>query len=149
MTDIEGMDQEDHSPAGGPAKGNGLVTTGALSPIAGRMEHLFPTLTAAQTARVAAHGRVRAIREGETLVEAGDHVVPFFLVTAGVLEVVRPLETGDTLVAVHLPGQFSGEVNMIWAPRALRVRVRESGTVIGRSRPPGDARPDRRRSARS
>jgi thioredoxin reductase (NADPH) len=131
MTDIEGMDQEDHSPADGPAKGSGLVTTQALSPIAGRMDHVFPMLTAAQIARVAAHGRVRAIREGDTLVEAGDHVVPFFLVTAGAIEVVRPLETGDTLVAVHSPGQFSGEVNMISGRRALfRVRVRESGTVI-------------------
>ena len=35
--------------------------------LASRSEHVFPTLTPAQIARIAAHGRVRAIREGEIL----------------------------------------------------------------------------------
>ena len=47
-----------------------------------RAAHAFPTLTAAQIGRIAAHGRVRSIERGEVLVEAGAHVVPFFVVTA-------------------------------------------------------------------
>src|SRR5258706_14328513 len=46
-------------------------------------ERIFPTLTPAQIKRIAAHGQVRSIRSGEVLVEAGAHVVPFFVVTAG------------------------------------------------------------------
>jgi thioredoxin reductase (NADPH) len=69
--------------------------------------------------------------EGEMLVNAGDPVVPFFVVTAGAIEVVRTHGASETIVAVHGPGQFSGEVNMISGRRALLTsRVRKSGTVI-------------------
>ena len=99
--------------------------------LASRSEHVFPTLTPVQIARIAAHGHVRAIREGEILVESGDAVVPFFVVTAGEVEIVRPSRSGDTLVTIHAPGQFTGEVNMISGRRALfRARARRSGTLI-------------------
>jgi len=82
-------------------------------------------------ARIALHGRRRPIQRGELLVEAGDRVVPFFVVTAGAIEVIRTSGGTETLVAVHRPGQFSGEVNMISGRRALLgARVRESGEVI-------------------
>jgi hypothetical protein len=42
----------------------------------GRAEQMFPTLTTAQIARVAQHGRRRHIRAGETLIEVGQTVVP-------------------------------------------------------------------------
>ena len=45
--------------------------------------------------------RLRSIRPGEVLVEAGAQVVPFFVVTAGQVEIVRPSGTTETLVAVH------------------------------------------------
>src|SRR5260370_59136 len=44
------------------------------------MERLFPTLTGAQIARIAARGRRRTIARGEMLVEVGDKDVPFFVV---------------------------------------------------------------------
>src|SRR5207245_2257990 len=68
---------------------------------------------------------------GEVRVEAGGHVVPFFVITAGQVEIVRPSGTTETLVALHGPSQFSGEVNMLSGRRALfRARVREMGEVI-------------------
>jgi thioredoxin reductase (NADPH) len=95
------------------------------------MERMFPTLTTAQIERIATHGRVRPIRPGEVLIEAGDQIVPFFVVTRGQVEVVRSSGTTETLVAIHGPGQFTGEVNMLSGrPALLRVRVRESGEVI-------------------
>jgi hypothetical protein len=39
-------------------------------------------------------------------------VVPFFVVTAGQVEIVRPSGTTEALVAVHTPGQFTGTVGM-------------------------------------
>ncbi len=99
------------------------------------IERIFPTLTQAQVARIAAHGSVRRIRPGEVLFEAGDPVVPFFVVTAGQIEIVRPSSAGETLVAVHGPGQFTGEVNMLSGRRALaRGRVTEPGTVVALDR---------------
>ena len=70
-------------------------------------------------------------RLGEVLVEAGQRAVPFFVVAAGRLEVVRPSGTTETLVAVFGPGQFTGEVNMLSGrPALVRARASESGEVI-------------------
>jgi thioredoxin reductase (NADPH) len=99
------------------------------------IERIFPTLTGAQVARIAAHGSVRRIQRGEVLFEAGDPVVPFFVVTAGQIEIVRPSNAGEMLVAVHGPGQFTGEVNMLSGRRALaRGRATEAGAVIAMDR---------------
>jgi thioredoxin reductase (NADPH) len=95
------------------------------------VERMFPTLTPAQIARIAPHGRARRVDRGEVLVEAGAQVVPFFVVVSGRLEAVRPSAAGEALVAVHGPGQFTGEVNMLSGRRALvRSRATEPGEVI-------------------
>jgi thioredoxin reductase (NADPH) len=97
-----------------------------------RADHIFPTLTPVQIARIAEHGRVRAMERGDVLVEAGQTVVPFFVVTAGQVEIVRTVPSGgEALVVVHGPGQFTGEANMLSGRRALaQARARESGEVI-------------------
>jgi thioredoxin reductase (NADPH) len=96
-----------------------------------RLDHVFPTLTSSQLERVAAHGRTRQVHTGEVLVEAGQRVVPFFVVKSGQIEIVRPTGTAETLIAVHAPGQFTGEANMISGRRALfRARAREAGELI-------------------
>lgn len=103
----------------------------APSLVSSRAEQMFPTLTPAQVARIAAHGRVRSFQRGEVLVEAGDHEVPFYVVTAGEVEIVRPSGGTETLVAVHGPGQFSGEVNMLSGRRTLvRARATQPGEVV-------------------
>jgi thioredoxin reductase (NADPH) len=91
----------------------------------------FPVLTPAQIARVAAHGHVRPIRSGEVLVEQGDKVVPFFVLTSGEIEIVRPSGAIETHITTHGPGHFTGEVNMISGRRTLvRMRVTRDGEVI-------------------
>jgi thioredoxin reductase (NADPH) len=95
------------------------------------VERMFPKLTPAQIEQIAVHGRVRPIRSGEVLVEAGEQVVPFFVVTRGQVEIVRPSGTTEMLVAVHGPGQFTGEINMLSGrPALLRARAGEAGEVI-------------------
>jgi thioredoxin reductase (NADPH) len=92
---------------------------------------MFPTLTPAQVARVAAHGVVRPIASGEVLIEAGAPVVPFFVVKTGKVEIVQPSTLGETLITVHGPGKFNGEANLILGRRSLtRARVIEPGDVI-------------------
>ena len=103
-----------------------------LQPIAPSVrERLFPTLNAAQIARITAHGRRRSISRGDVLVEAGDKAVPFFVVVSGEVQVLRPSATAETLVVVHRPGEFLGEANMLTGRRALlRAVVTESGEAI-------------------
>jgi thioredoxin reductase (NADPH) len=101
------------------------------APVQSRPDHVFPTLTAAQIARIAAHGRVRSIQRGEVLVEVGDKAVPFFVVKSGEIQIVRPSDATEKLIVVHGPGQFSGEATMISGRRALvRARASQTGEVI-------------------
>jgi thioredoxin reductase (NADPH) len=94
-------------------------------------ERMFPTFTRAQLARVAALGRTRATQVGELLFEAGEVTTAFFVVTSGQVEILRIDSTGDTLVAVHEPGEFTGEINMLTGRRSLvRARVSLAGEVI-------------------
>src|SRR5437762_4034188 len=94
-------------------------------------DRLFPTLTAAQIARIAAHGRRRAIEQGEVLIEVGDKAVPFFVVVRGAIEIVNPSGSTEKLILRHRAGQFLGEGNMLTGRRALmRAHVTESGEVI-------------------
>jgi thioredoxin reductase (NADPH) len=94
-----------------------------------RVEEVFPTLTPAQIGRIATHGRTRLLSPGEVLVEQGDSAIPFFVVISGELEVLRPSD--ETVVTVHAPGQFTGEVSTLSGRRALfRMRAATAGEVI-------------------
>src|ERR1700747_1103288 len=96
-----------------------------------RADQIFPTLTSAQIARVATHGRRRAVRGGEVLVEPGDRAIPFFVVISGELEAVRPTCATETLITIVTAGQFTGEINTLSGRRALaRIRARQDGEVI-------------------
>jgi thioredoxin reductase (NADPH) len=106
-------------------------TSRGLPLTSSRVEQIFPILTPAQINRIAVHGHMRAIQPGEVLVEQGDSTVPFFVVVSGELEIVRPSCAGETLVTIHGPGQFTGEVNMLSGRRTLvRMRATKPGQVI-------------------
>ena len=101
------------------------------STLASPAEQMFPTLTPAQVARIEAQGSVRPVAPGDVLIEVGDHVVPFFAVKTGRLQVVQPAGDTETLVTTHGPGQFTGETNMLSGRRSLvRSRAIEPGEVI-------------------
>src|SRR5215469_16797690 len=98
---------------------------------ASRSEQIFPTLTSAQIARVAKHGRSRTVRSGEVLVEPGDRDYPFFVVISGELEAVRPTGTNETLLLILRAGQFAGEINILSGRSAMaRIRARQGGKVV-------------------
>jgi thioredoxin reductase (NADPH) len=96
-----------------------------------RTEQVFPTLTPAQIRRIAAQGHVRSTQPGEVLVQQGDSEGAFFVVVSGELEVLRPAGSAETLVTVHGPGHFTGEVSTLFGRRALfRLRAAKTGEVI-------------------
>lgn len=106
-----------------------MPLTATLSPE--RHKLLFPTLSEAQSARIAAHGRRRPIASGEVLLEQGEQVTKFFVVTSGQVEILRPTCEGDELIAEHHPGSFMGDINMLSGRQSsIRARVREAGEVI-------------------
>ena len=92
---------------------------------------MFPALSSAQIARIALHGLIRPITRGEVLIEGGQTNVPFFVVKAGEIEVIRPSGLGDLLIAVVRADQFTGDISMILdRPALMRLRVSESGEVV-------------------
>jgi thioredoxin reductase (NADPH) len=99
------------------------------APTAG--DQAFPTLTEAQIARIATHGRLRKVESGEVLVRAGVKNANFFVVVSGHLDVVQLSDGLETLIAVHKPGQLSGELNLLSGRRAVfSVRAGEATEVI-------------------
>jgi thioredoxin reductase (NADPH) len=110
-----------------------MSPAGPLVPLTpgARVEHVFPTLTPAQLARIAGHGRVRAVDSGEVLLAAGDPNARFFVVTAGHLEARRISGDVEQLVAVFGAGQFTGEISLLSGrPGLVRIRAGEPGEVI-------------------
>lgn len=100
-----------------------------------RIEHIFPTLTSEQIRRIASQGHMRTMQRGEILVEQGDRSYPFFVVVSGEVEIVRPLGTSETLITIHGPGEFTGEVsNLAGRPTVVRMRATKSGELIELSR---------------
>src|SRR5215469_256508 len=92
---------------------------------------MFPKLTAAQIERIAAHGVLRPITRGEVLIESGQYNVPFFIVKAGEIEVIRPSALDSLLIAIVRRDQFTGDISMILGrPAQMRLRVRVSGEVV-------------------
>ena len=94
-------------------------------------EQIFPTLTPAQIRRIAPHGDMRTMESGQVLIEQGDRNVPFFVVVSGEVEIVRPSGGVETLITVHGPGQFTGEVNNLSGrPAVVRMRATKQGELI-------------------
>src|SRR6476469_4971109 len=92
---------------------------------------MFPKLTAEQIGRVALHGRVRSLRDGESLVEPGSPAVPFFVLRSGRIRVLRLTHQGEQLIVEHGPGAFTGEANtLLGRPPVTRMRAVEAGDAI-------------------
>ena len=71
------------------------------------------------------------MQHGEVLVEQGDRNVPFFVVVSGEVEIVRPSGGAETLITIHRPGQFTGEVNNLSGrPAVVRMRATKQGELI-------------------
>ncbi len=105
--------------------------TASLTVRPSRAEQIFPTLSAPQIERVAQHGHIREVKPGDILFEAGQTPVPFFVVTKGQIEIVRPASAADTVVRVFRPGEFTGEANMLSGrPALVLARAIEAGEVI-------------------
>jgi thioredoxin reductase (NADPH) len=103
----------------------------AEPPFAGRSAQMFPVLTPVQIARISGHGHKMTMKAGQVLSEPGDRGRPMFVVLSGSIDVVQPTLAGETLVTVHTPGRFSGDVGTLRGIGAVvRMRVRGDGEVL-------------------
>ena len=103
-----------------------------ILPLSGvRREHAFPALTDVQFARLSTFGRPRRVAAGEILLEPGAPIRAIFAVRTGQLEIVRPDDEPETLVAAQGPGEFTGEISVVAGrPSLVKIRVTETGEVV-------------------
>jgi thioredoxin reductase (NADPH) len=81
---------------------------------------MFPTLDAAEIARVRRFGELRAFAPGERLAKVGDVGVGLSIVLAGEVEVVRYDSAGRAAsIVTHGPGAFLGELAQLSGRPAL------------------------------
>lgn len=73
----------------------------------------FPTLSKEQIESLAGCAEAKRMRfaDGETLFEVGDRDPTFFVVDSGRVEIVDPSGDKPTTVAIHEPGEFTGDVS--------------------------------------
>ncbi len=108
--------------------------TVAAPPSRPRAERLYPTLTPAQLARVAAHGRRRQVAQGEVLQSAGAPATRCFVVVAGRIDGVRPSAAEEIVVSLG-PGMFTGEATLLSGrPGLAQIQAAADGEVIEVSR---------------
>jgi thioredoxin reductase (NADPH) len=106
-------------------------SAGAIVSLTARVDQLFPTLTAAQLERFAAHGRTRSVSEGEELTRAGEPTTQLFVVRSGRLDVVRTMAASEEVVASFSPGMFTGEASLLSGRRGVAdIRAATPGEVI-------------------
>ncbi len=84
-----------------------------------RRDQIFPRLTEEQIGRLLPLGNRRALRRGDVLFEQGSTDTQFYVVLRGKLEIVRPMLGREELVVVHVPGEFTGETNLLSGRRTL------------------------------
>jgi thioredoxin reductase (NADPH) len=97
----------------------------------GRKAQMFPQLTAAQIARLEAHGTHRPTSRGEILNEPGDRNLPMLVVLSGSIDVIQSGMNGEALLVVHTAGSFTGEMSTLQGIGTLvRLRIGEPGEVL-------------------
>jgi thioredoxin reductase (NADPH) len=93
---------------------------------------MFPRLSPAQVARVAAIGAEQSFQAGTLVWEQGDVDVPFYVLLEGQLEVVHPYGPVEHPVTIHEAGEFTGEMSLLLGRRTLvRGRARTAVRVAG------------------
>lgn len=96
-----------------------------------RKDQIFPILTPAQIARLAAHGNKIAVHRGQVLAEPGDRHRKLFVVLSGSIEVVRPTMQGEQLIVVLTAGMFTGEMSTLRGVGSLvRARASEDAELL-------------------
>lgn len=105
--------------------------TTIAAPTKDTLDRAFPTLSPQHIERLRRYGTVRSVKKGEILFEQGDANVSFFVLLDTNMEIVQPTESSERAIADHHPGEFTGEVNMLWNRRSLvRARMTSDGEVL-------------------
>jgi len=80
---------------------------------------MFPTLPVDHILELCAHGDPVDVAPGEIIFEEGTANYPFCIVLEGQIRVTRRIGGQETLLVMHGPGQFTGEISMLTGGAAI------------------------------
>jgi thioredoxin reductase (NADPH) len=110
-----------------------MVDVDAREPLAETPDRhgAFPRLSNAQIEELARHGERRQTQRGEVLFREGDERYDFFVVLEGKVAVVDPDGGEESVIAVHGPRRFLGELSLLTGQAAFFTAVvAEPGEVL-------------------
>ena len=91
----------------------------------------FPILESSHMEALAHRGHRRSVRAGDVLFSEGDRNFCFYVVEEGAVAIIDRSGGGERLVRMHLPREFTGDVDMLSGRSALiSARVENDGTLI-------------------
>jgi thioredoxin reductase (NADPH) len=91
----------------------------------------YPRLSDPQIEVLASHGERRRTQPGEVLFREGDPSCDFYVIVRGLVAIVEGYEREETVLGVHGPGRFLGELNLLTGQVVfVTAVVREAGEVI-------------------
>jgi len=94
-------------------------------------DELYPKLNNEQIARLAQVGTRRSVPAGESLFDQGTIRRHFYVVLQGAIEAVLPSSEGEVRLRLHQPGDFTGELDMLWGrPSLVSARTVEQTEVV-------------------
>ena len=92
---------------------------------------MYPALSTAQQAHIAAHGLVRRVAAGEIVMEPNTQAAAFYVVKSGRLEIIKVSKAGEQILSVCGPGMFTGELNVLSGrPSLIRARAASASELI-------------------
>ena len=90
---------------------------------------LFPLLTAEALGHMREQGAEVELAPGEVLFSEGDRDYQFFVVLEGEIRITKMVGSEETLLAIHDPGEFTGEISMLTGGPAIA-----TGKAVGKAR---------------
>src|SRR6516164_314535 len=92
-------------------------------------ESAFPRLTSAELALVKALAKPCDYADGGLIFRAGQADIDLYIVEAGQMEIRNPTD-GDRLIAVHEPGHFSGDIDVLTGRPVIVTAVAKGPTRL-------------------
>ncbi len=89
----------------------------------------FPRLTSAEIALVRPLATARDYADGETIFRAGQADIDLVIVESGQVEIQNPTD-GQRVIAVHEPGQFAGDIDLLTGRPVIVTAVAQGATRV-------------------
>src|SRR3712207_5794509 len=97
-------------PAAEPPAGD---TAGDAAGTAAGRHGLFPTLSDEEVRCLAEHGDTIRLATGEQLFAEGEPATSLFVVLDGAVRITKKIGTGDVVITIHHPREFTGELSLL------------------------------------